>query len=62
MSEYKFDIHDWEMIFNAICFYDMYKKDKFNDEQNLAWHTIYAECRHQLKSSVPVDVVAHTRL
>ena len=58
MPEYKFDNHDWEMILNAICFYDMYKEDDFNDEQDLAWNTIYAECRHQLKSSVPVDLVS----
>ena len=62
MSEYKFDNHDWEMILNAICFYDMHKDDEFNDEQNLAWNTVYAECRHQLKPSVPVDAVAHTCL
>ncbi|AOO15756.1 hypothetical protein W1080910_056 [Cyanophage S-RIM12 isolate W1_08_0910] len=49
MSDYVFDRDDWEMVFEAICFYDMHKEeDSFNDKQDLAWRTLYDECQYQL--------------
>ena len=47
--DYVFDKDDWEMVFEALCFYDMHKEeDSFNDKQDLAWRTLYNECRYQL--------------
>ncbi|AOO17690.1 hypothetical protein RW281109_056 [Cyanophage S-RIM12_RW_28_1109] len=49
MSDYVFDRDDWEMVFEAICFYDMRKEEgSFNDKQDLAWRTLYGECLYQL--------------
>ena len=56
MSDYVFDRDDWEMVFEAICFYDMYKgEDSFNDKQDLAWRTLYDECRYQLYGEPDVE-------
>ena len=49
MSDYVFDKDDWEMVYAALCFYDMHKEeDSFNDKQDLAWRTLYDECQYQL--------------
>ena len=46
--DYVFDKDDWEMVFEALCFYDMHKEeDSFNDKQDLAWRTLYSECQYR---------------
>ena len=47
-DHYIFDQHDWRMLREALCFFDMYKDETFNDEQELAWRTLYTECNYQL--------------
>ena len=47
-DHYLFDQHDWEMLREALCFYDMNKTELFNSEQDLAWQTLYTECNYQL--------------
>ena len=56
MSDYVFDRDDWEMVFEALCFYDMHKEeDSFNDKQDLAWRTLYDECQYQLYGEPDIE-------